>query len=90
MLEIEITMRRNGEVNATLSGDQAQFTALVAEHPENLLSRALVMNTGDPARPGRVLDWLLPGWKFDIDYRLDDAGRLLEMVINVLEPKRRN
>jgi hypothetical protein len=86
----KITVRRNGEIYGVLEADAAQFAKIVREKPEDLISRALMMPTGDPERPGRVLDWLLPGWKFDVDYRCDTGDRLIEIVVNVFEPKRRH
>jgi hypothetical protein len=47
-----------------------------------------MLDTGDPERPGKVCDWLLPGWKFDIDYRCDETGRPIEIVTRVLEPRK--
>lgn len=85
---LEITFRRNGEIFDTLVGSNAQFQAL-ADEPESFIARALNMNTGDPERPGKVRDWLPPGWKFDIDFCCDEADRLVDIVIEVREPKRR-
>ena len=85
----KITLRQNGSNQGTLSGTAGQFATLIRESPQNLISQALMQDTGDPERPGKVCDWLLPGWKFDIDYRCDETGRPIEIVTRMLEPRKR-